>query len=84
MKVCVVIVNDHTRLGGPMGTESVSLIGVKVAVNRDAAKRWCQVDARKRHLAWQSWVKWTRQSDGTRSVDLGPVGYRIKETEVVA
>lgn len=80
---------DHTRLGGPMGTERTSLICTKVCKDMEAAEKWAYATVRERYPKWF-------KEDGTFSAaadcftdgklpnlsGFGPAGFTFEEIEV--
>jgi hypothetical protein len=78
MIVWLIQVEDLSRLGGPMGTETTTVIDVRVAESLAVAKRWVAKDARRRHLAGP--IEW---NDRSLYVDLGSVGYDLSRCRVL-
>src|SRR6476661_1147529 len=63
------VVEDLTRLGGPMGTETTSEILRKAFPNTEAAKEWAEKDHKKRDN--REPIRWVRSGkNGWCSGDL--------------
>ena len=82
--ICVVTINDHNSLGGPMGSERITTAGTQPCVDRQAALRWAKAWFKKNTgshytpqvaaMNFQQFKKW--------GADMGPYGVDFEMVKV--
>lgn len=80
-KVAILICEDASNLGGPMGTEFTTEMWKKTFPSVEAAKEYAEKDANK--YIDKNWSrKWTRHSTGLWGWDARAVVYTIETLKV--
>lgn len=90
MKIVKVIVNDHSHLGGPMGTKYTTTIFTKVFKTWDGAFKYAKqfIKENYKHL-WKDQIemgwnkkpfdKISKKGKQERLADIGPIGFDFEE-----
>jgi len=82
MGVYLLICEDASNLGGPMGSEYTTHVFSKVFSSLQSAKDYAKAHRERRGGKWPDWAEWKRDRKTHWHVDAGTHIYKIDYQEV--